>query len=321
MSTLNAFMSTSTRARVQQYGSLIVLVVILAIVAIAAPGLLRWRPLNTLFLDSAPLMLVIVGLTIPILLGCLDLSVAALASFAAICGAMLAPSLGSFGGVLVVLGAATIGALQGYLIGRLQIPSFVMTLSALGIFKGLSLFLTGAATVGIPAGMVLYDGLAGRIGDVANTVIIVLVIAALLQFVLRFTTLGRDFYAFGSSELATYASGVRRDRVRSIAFAISAACAALAGLMLISQTKFANPTIADGMLLPALVGVVVGGTAISGGVGSVVSSLIGAVIAILIRVGVTLSGFPPSSQDIAFGIVILIAVALTTDRAKIGIVK
>jgi ribose transport system permease protein len=65
----------------------------------------------------------------------------------------------------------------------------------------------------------------------------------------------------------------------------------------------------------------VGGTAISGGVGSVFSSLIGALVAILIRVGVTLSGFPPSSQDVAFGMVILIAVALTTDRAKIGIVK
>jgi len=317
----NAFMSNSNRARVQKFGSLIVLVIILVIVAFAAPNLLRWQALNTLLLDNAPLMLVIVGLTIPILIGCLDLSVAALASFAAICGAMLSPSLGSFGGVLVVLGAAGIGGLQGYLIGRLQIPSFVMTLSALGIFKGLSLFLTSANMVGIKPGMALYDGLAGRTAGIANTVIVVLLVAAILQFVLRFTTLGRNFYAFGSSELATYASGVRRDLVRSIAFAISAACAALAGLMLISQTMFANATIADGMLLPALVGVVVGGTAISGGVGSVFSSLIGAIIAILIRVGVTLSGFPPSSQDVAFGMVILIAVALTTDRAKIGIVK
>ena len=91
--------------------------------------------------------------------------------------------------------------------------------------------------------------------------------------------------------------------------------------MLISQTLFANATAANGMLLPAIVGVVVGGTAISGGVGGVTASVVGGLFAILIRVGATISGLPPASQDVAFGIVILIAVAITTDRAKIGIVK
>jgi ribose transport system permease protein len=118
-----------------------------------------------------------------------------------------------------------------------------------------------------------------------------------------------------------YVSGVRRDLVRSFAFAVSSACVSVGGLMLISQTLFANATAANGMLLPAIVGVVVGGTAISGGVGGVTASVVGGLFAILIRVGATISGLPPASQDVAFGIVILIAVALTTDRAKIGIVK
>jgi ribose transport system permease protein len=91
--------------------------------------------------------------------------------------------------------------------------------------------------------------------------------------------------------------------------------------MMISQTMFASATVANSLLLPTLVGVIVGGTAISGGVGGVLSSLIGGLIAILIRVGVAISGLPPESQDVAFGITILIAVALTTDRAKIGLVK
>jgi hypothetical protein len=82
-----------------------------------------------------------------------------------------------------------------------------------------------------------------------------------------------------------YVSGVRRDLVRSFAFAVSSACASVGGLMLISQTLFANATAANGMLLPAIVGVVVGGTAISGGVGGVTASVVGGLFAILIRVG------------------------------------
>jgi ribose transport system permease protein len=117
-----------------------------------------------------------------------------------------------------------------------------------------------------------------------------------------------------------YVSGVRRDLVWSFAFAVSSACASVGGLMLISQTLFAKRTAANGMLLPAIVSLVVGGTAISGGVGGVTASMVGGLFAILIRVG-AISGLPPASQDVAFGIVILIAVALTTDRAKIGIVR
>ena len=302
-------------------GALLVLLVILTAVSIAAPGILRWRAINSLLKDNAPLLIIIVGATLPILLGCLDLSIAAMASLAAVVAAMLAPTLGSFSAVVVVAGACVIGAAQGYLIGRLQVPSFVISLGALGIFKGVAMYLTGAAMVGIAPGMVVYDLLGGRSFGMSNSFVLVLIVAGLFAALLKFTNLGRNIYAFGANEIAVYISGVRRDLVRSFAFAASAGCAALGGVMMISQTMFASATVAGSLLLPALVGVIVGGTAISGGVGGVLYSLIGGLIAILIRVGVTISGLPPESHDVAFGITILIAVALTTDRAKIGLVK
>lgn len=302
-------------------GALLVLVVIMTAVSIAAPGILRWRAINSLLKDNAPMLVMIVGATLPILLGCLDLSIAAMASLAAVVAAMLSPALGSFSAVVVVAGAAGIGAVQGYMIGRLQVPSFVISLGALGIFKGIAMFLTGAAMVGIPPGIGVYDLLGGRTVGMSNSFVLVLIVACLFAAMLKFTNLGRNIYAFGANEIAVYISGVRRDWVRSFAFAASAGCAALGGVMMISQTMFASATVAGSLLLPALVGVIVGGTAISGGVGGVLSSLIGGLIAILIRVGVTISGLPPESQDVAFGITILIAVALTTDRAKIGLVK
>jgi ribose transport system permease protein len=302
-------------------GAVVVLVLILAAVSTAAPGILRWRAINGLLQDNAPMLILIVGATLPILLGCLDLSIAAMASLAAVVAAMLSPALGSASVPVVVAGAAVIGGLQGYLIGRLQVPSFVISLGALGIFKGVAMFLTGANMIGITPGIWIYDLLGSRSFGVSNSFLLVMVTAALFALMLRFTNLGRNIYAFGANEIAVYISGVRRDLVRSFAFAASAGCAALGGSMMISQTMFASPTVANSLLLPALVGVVVGGTAISGGVGGVLSSLIGGLIAILIRVGVTISGLPPESQDVAFGITILIAVALTTDRAKIGVVK
>lgn len=305
----------------RRHGALLVLALIFIAVSTAAPGLLRWRAMNSLLQDNAPLLILIIGATFPILLGCLDLSIAAMASLAAVVAAMLSPILGSASVFIVVAAASVIGGLQGWLIGRLQVPSFVISLGALGIFKGIAMYLTGATMVGIAPGVVVYDLLGGRNFGISNSFILVLVMVTIFASVLKFTNLGRNIYAFGANEVAVYISGVRRDLVRSFAFAASAGCAALGGVMMISQTMFAGPTVANSLLLPALVGVVVGGTAISGGVGGVLSSLIGGLIAILIRVGVTISGLPPESQDVAFGIVILIAVALTTDRAKIGLVK
>jgi ribose transport system permease protein len=302
-------------------GAVVVLAIILAAVSTAAPGILRWRAINSLLQDNAPLLIMIVGATLPILLGCLDLSIAAMASLAAVVAAMLSPALGSASAFVVVAGAAMIGGLQGWMIGRLQVPSFVISLGALGIFKGIGMYLTAANMVGISPGMFVFETLGSRSFGVSNSFLLVLIVAGLFTVMLKFTNLGRNIYAFGANEIAVYISGVRRDLVRAFAFAASSGCAALGGIMMISQTMFASATVANSLLLPALVGVVVGGTAISGGVGGVLSSLIGGLIAILIRVGVAISGLPPESQDVAFGITILIAVALTTDRAKIGLVK
>ncbi|MBX3567888.1 MAG: ABC transporter permease [Rhizobiaceae bacterium] len=302
-------------------GPAIVLAVVFALVVSIAPGILKWRAVNALLFDAAPLLILVIGSTLPVLLGCIDLSAAAMASLAAVVAALLMPVLGSAAVPAVILGAGLIGALQGWLIGRLQIPSFVMTLGTLGVFSGLALYLSNASTIGIGPGLGPFDFLGGRTAGMPNAFLTVLAVWVVLALVLRFTRAGRDVYAFGASELAAYMSGVGRDTTRAYAFAISSMCAALGGLMLLSQTLYSAPTMASNLLLPALVGVVVGGTAISGGVGGLSASLIGGLTAVMVRVGTTIAGLPGAAQDVAFGVIILIAVAVTTDRSKIGIVK
>ena len=298
-----------------------ILVLIFIVVVLNSPGLLRWSAINRILLDGAPFLLLVIGMTLPILLGCLDLSVAALASLSAVTCAIATGPLGSWAVPIVVLGGTAIGAVQGYLSARIQIPSFILTLGSLGVFSGLALFLSGDSTIAVNGDLVIFQFLTTKALLLPNAVWLVLVWILILSAVLGMTRLGRDINAVGASELAAYISGVNRNLLRALAFAISGMCASLAGVMLLSQTLYASSGIANTLLLPALVGVVLGGTAISGGVGTLTGSVVGGLIVVLVRVGTAAMGLPGPTQDIIFGIVVLIAVAVTTDRGKIGVIK
>jgi len=298
-----------------------VFAVIVAMVAAVEPGVLSSRALVGFTTDAAPLLLLVIGGSVVILMGGIDLSVAAMASFAAVLFTLINPTLGDFGILVVVTLAAVIGASQGFVHAYAQIPSFVVSLGTMGMLYGVTHYISDATARPLIAPSPIIDFIAGRNFGVPNGFLIVLAISGVLLFAFRYTRLGRDVYAIGASERAALLSGVRTVRVRAVAFAISAACAAMAGLLLLSQTFYSSPAMANNFLLPAIVGVVVGGTAISGGVGGIMAAFFGGLIAVAVRVGTVIVGLEPAHQMIVFGLVILAAVSLTTDREKIGIVK
>ena len=148
--------------------------------------------------------------------------------------------------------------------------------------------------------------------------LIVLIVAHVLQSRTRF---GRYSAAIGAGEPAAYASGVKVNRQKVIAFVLSAAFAALAGVILAGRLASGSPTLAAELLLPSIAAVVVGGTAITGGVGSIWRTLVGALIISVVRIGMTFLGVNIFAQNIVFGAVLIAAVAITIDRSKIPIVK
>ena len=148
--------------------------------------------------------------------------------------------------------------------------------------------------------------------------LVVLVVAHILQSHTRF---GRYSAAIGAGEPAAYASGVKVDRQKVIAFVLSAGFAALAGVVLAGRLASGSPTLAAELLLPSIAAVVVGGTAITGGVGSIWRTLVGALIISVVRIGMTFLGVNIFAQNIVFGAVLIAAVAITIDRSKIPIVK
>ena len=147
--------------------------------------------------------------------------------------------------------------------------------------------------------------------------LIVLIVAHVLQAHTRF---GRYSAAIGAGEPAAYASGVKVDRQKIFAYMLSAGFAALAGVILAGRLSSGSPTLAAEMLLPSIAAVVVGGTAITGGVG-IWRTLVGSLIISVVRIGMTFLSVNIFAQNIVFGSVLVLAVAVTIDRSKIPIVK
>ena len=137
----------------------------------------------------------------------------------------------------------------------------------------------------------------------------------------RFTAFGRYIVAIGAGEPAAWASGVRVDRQKIICFLVSGTMAGLAGLVLTARMASGSPTLANELLLPSIAAVVVGGTAITGGVGGIGRTMIGALIISVVRIGMIFVGVNIFAQQIVFGTVLILAVGITIDRTKILIVK
>lgn len=218
---------------------------------------------------------------------------------------------------MIVIGAA-IGAAQGFVHAWAKIPSLVTTLGVLGILEGTAMLLTNGTPEPLSTDDVVINALSQTTFGVPNSFLAVLAALVALSLIMRFTRYGRDVYVTGSAERAAIMSGVRTMRVRVISFAISAGCAALGGILLLSITTFSSPTLAGNFLLLSIVGVLLGGTAVSGGVGGLLSGVIGGLMVSWFSIATIVVGVGAEAQNAVFGVMTLIAVALTTDRGKIG---
>jgi ribose transport system permease protein len=171
------------------------------------------------------------------------------------------------------------------------------------------------------AGREYQNWITGKVLGVPNVIVIGLIVLAIAHMLQAHTRFGRFSAAIGAGEPAAYASGVKVSRQKVFAFVLSAGFAALAGVILAGRLASGSPTLAAELLLPSIAAVVVGGTAITGGVGSIWRTLVGSLIISVVRIGMTFLGVNIFAQNIVFGAVLIGAVAITIDRSKIPIVK
>jgi ribose transport system permease protein len=301
---------------------LAVLVVLVLVVTAKQPTFLGIRNIRTLLDGAAPILLLALGQTLVILTGGIDLSVAALTSLGTVLLAKWLPGMGP-GAIVAMLAAMTFaGLLNGVACAYLQVPSFIVTLGAMGLWSGVALSVSGASNISISKG---YDAIGWirdlRLAQLPASFVLAALITVLAAVAIQTFSRGRLLHAMGLAERATAMSGVRTRRVRVAAFALSGLCAGLAAVLLASTQYSGSPTLADALLLPTIAAVVVGGSAITGGVGGPLRTLVGALIIAVLRVGLSVIGVDPSYEQIFYGGIVIAAVALTLDRSRIGVVK
>jgi ribose/xylose/arabinose/galactoside ABC-type transport system permease subunit len=275
--------------------------------AFAVPSSLSGQNYMNVMGQAAPLAIVALGQMVVIITRNFDISVGSVAALAALVTVVVVNALGPIGLLAGPLVGIACGLVNGVVVGRLRVQPVIATLGMLSFARGLALVVGDGQAVTFegdnPIAWLGYDKLAG----VSIAFLAVLAFAALLAVALRRTRGGRRLYMVGSDPDAAALVGVDRARVVLIAFAITGLTAGLASLLLVARAGAGLPTEGAGLELSAIAAAVIGGAALSGGVGRPVFVLVGAVFIQSLGNGLNLVGTSPFLQEIILGAVILLA--------------
>lgn len=307
----------------QRWLPLIVLTVLVLAVGLYDRTFFSVGNFLTVTADTMTLFLMASGVTLVIMMGGIDLSVQAVASMTSCILAAYLPRYGVFAIPLAVLGGVVAGFSGGYVSTKLRIPSFIATLAVSGVVLSAGYWFSETRSVNIPGDLsATYLSWAnGEFLGVPNEIWVGVVFLIILSAILQLTPFGRLVRGIGAQERAVIASGIDVDRTKIAAFTLSGTMAGIAGIVMAARLGSGSPTLANEFLLPAIACIVVGGTAITGGVGSIWRTFVGALIVQVVRIGMTFMGVSVFAQQIVFGLILVAAVAITMDRAKVLVIK
>ncbi|MBS1881547.1 MAG: ABC transporter permease [Actinobacteria bacterium] len=256
--------------------------------------------------QGATLAMVSFAVTLVVICGEFDLSVGAIVALSGVVGADVMTSSGSVVlGFAVCIGVgAVVGLLNGILVAFFEIPSFIVTLGALTIGRGLALAITNGGTVtGLPSSVEFFG--VNRFLGISFLVWLAVAVFALIWFIQRQTTLGVQIFATGGNQDAARLAGVRTSAIRVAVFVISGTIAGVAGMGLLSRVASGQPSGAQLLELFAVAAIVVGGTSLSGGRGSVTRTLFGVLLLVILQNGLELKGVSSDLQQVVIGVVLI----------------
>jgi len=289
--------------------SLLALLVLCGAMLAVSGQFFTWENLSNVARQVSINAIIATGMTIVILTGGIDLSVGSVMALSMTfsAGAMLA-GVSPWIGILIGLGTGVAaGAINGVLIAYARLPAIIVTLAMMEIPRGLALFYTGGyPQSGLPESFA-WLGRGALLGIQIPIIIMAAVVAAAFVLLTCFPV-GRYLYGLGGNEEAVRLSGVRVERYKLLAYVLSGATAALSGLVLSSRLMSGQPNAGLGFELDAIAAVVLGGTAITGGRGSIIGTLIGALTLGVLNNGLNLMGVSPYPQKIVKGLIILLAI-------------
>ena len=286
--------------------------------------LFRVYNLQSIGVAASQILLLALGLTLVIVAGHIDLSIAFSTGFAAVVMALVIRWAGNDPGVLWLIlslvaglfAALLVGAVNGWLVASLDVPSFIGTLGTYGIARGAALIVAGGATVSIRSDAAREFG-NGNVFGIPTPLLVAIILSLICHYVLRHTKFGAHTYALGANRASVERAGVDVKRHLMILFLISALTAGIGGLVYTGRFSAGAANAGEPILLYAVAAVFIGGASLTGGQGTIVGTVIGAFIIAVIQFGLVFSGLPPYWQFVAVGLVIIVAVLVDQSKHRV----
>ena len=302
----------------QPYALYVTFIVAIVIFSVLSPVFLSPENFVNIGRQTATVTIVAVGMTLIIGTGEIDLSVGATLGLASMVTALFLRdvtdnwALAAFAGLLT---GAVVGSLNGVLTTRAKIPSFLVTLGMLSVAGGLAMTVTGTKAV-VVTNPDFFQFFGGQMLGIPSQIIWTLAALAAGIYLLHFSTFGRKVHAVGGNVTAARYSGINTARVKLMAFVLTGVLAGLAGVVLTAQAQAARPTFGTGIELDVIAAVILGGTSLFGGRGTMYGTLVGSLLIGVLNNGLVLLGVAPTIQTMIKGAIIIAAVAFGTMRRR-----
>lgn len=312
----------SARECLVKFMPVVCLILVVAGFTAITPAFISPFNIRNILTDAAPLLMVSGALTFVLLLGCIDLSTGSIISCACVVSGLYIGQTGSPAmlGMMLVMGLAA-GLLNGFVYTQLRVPTFVATLCTAAIWQCAALLLSGGAPKGIP--IKLWKTIAWSKNTVLGMpVMFVLALAflAVLYFIQSRTPTGKTIFAVGANEKAARMMGLKTTWAKLAAFTLTGVGASLAGVFYAIKLRSSLPTVGSNLTLMAIASVVLGGTTLTGGIGSVARTVVGVFLVIALQNGLNVVGVDAFWQQIVFGLLVIVAIILNTDKSGRDIV-
>ncbi len=297
---------------------LLILVVICVVLTIVRPTFLSYKNIFNLLRSMSITGFIAIGMTFVIITGGIDLSVGSVVGFSSVMCGILMKEMGW--AVLPALLAnlflcLLVGLLNGVLIHFGKLPEFIATLGTMQMLRGLAMLVTNGRLIsGLPASFTDFAQM--KILGLPSLCVVWLLVILLAAYLLKYSTYGRNIYAIGSNKEASRLSGIKLGTTICTTYMFNALCACIAGILLTARVTSAQPSAGEGYEMQAIAAAVIGGASLSGAEGSVVGTVIGAVIMAVLTNGGNLLGINSFIIDIVIGGLIVIAVLIEKNKVK-----
>jgi len=317
----NAFISALKKSNMTAIGAVLILMIIMA--SIFSPYFLDTYNLQSLIRDLAFVGMIGIGQSLLLLIGELDLSVGKIASLCGIMSGMMMMHWG-WNPYLSLIAALVLGlilgSINGLIITKLRLNAMVATIGMQGVYGGINLVLTkGKAITGIPSSIHIFGK--GSVGPIPFPFVFTLIILALVLFLVKKTKTGRYIYAIGNNKEAAKILGIKVDKIRVMIYGIVGLISSLAGVLYVARLGSAQSSIGENWPMNSIAASVIGGVALTGGIGNPAGALIGAAIISIIQNMIVLFGVNVYWQSAVSGFVVVIAISFSSISAIIRMQK